>query len=124
MFHLRTRVIDLEDNVLMFTGAGPLASASISYDYILDFRPSHEKEPAWYGAVYRTEDAPESNYSGIRSDGTTEIWSLNKDDRNFDCIQEMTWVGKRPSSYITSEIRTGIDHAQELVDTIIHPIGR
>ena len=99
-----------------------MGSGVIHADHILDLRNTSQESKRWYGFVCRTEDSPESAVSGDRTDGTTEIWATEKPVPNGISLQEMTWVGGNPSDYISGEVQSGVQLAQTIVDTIIHPV--
>ncbi len=121
-FHLRTRVTTTSETEVHFVGAGPMGSSMIPFDYLLDLRPTGQEQVQWHGLVCRTEDAPDSKLSGNRSDGTTEVWAKGAPKRNKTIIQKMTWLGEDPASFISREIDSGMQLAQTIVDTIIHPV--
>ena len=121
-FHLRTRIINNTETEIKFVGAGSLGEAQIPFDHLLDMRTKEQGHAKWYGIVCRTEDTPESAYTGQRSDGTTEAWSTDNLHGNKAALQEMIWAGSDPTSYISSAIMSGIQIAHEVADTIIHPI--
>tara|TARA_B110000263_G_scaffold60659_1_gene52112 strand:- start:7062 stop:7367 length:306 start_codon:yes stop_codon:yes gene_type:complete len=99
-----------------------MGSSMIPFDYLLDLRPTGQEQVQWHGLVCRTEDAPDSKLSGNRSDGTTEVWAKGAPKRNKTIIQKMTWLGEDPASFISREIDSGMQLAQTIVDTIIHPV--
>ena len=121
-FLLRTRVTTTSEKEVRFVGAGPMGSGALQSDHILDLRNASQESTRWHGFVCRTEDAPQSDVFGDRTDGTTEIWTLKKPEPNGISIQEMTWAGVHPSAYISGEVQLGIQLAQTIVDTIIHPV--
>ena len=121
-FHLRTRVTKASEKEAMFVGAGPMGNGSVQADHILDLRHISQKTPQWYGLVCRTEDTPQPTVFGDRPDGTTEIWAREKPDYTGVSLQEMTWDGVHPSTYISDETQLGIQLAQTIIDTIIHPV--
>lgn len=121
-FHLRTRVTATSEDEVHFVGAGPMGSNTIPFDHLLDLRPDGQKMAQWHGLVCRTEDAPEAKLSGIRSDGTTEVWAKEAPESNKTTLQKMTWRGRDPASFITEEVGVGKQLAQTIVDTIIHPV--
>ena len=121
-FLLRTRVTTTSDKEARFVGGGPMGSGAIQADHILDLRNTSQESKRWYGFVCRTDDSPESAVSGERTDGTTEIWAQEKPEPNGISLQEMTWTGGHPSDYISGEVQSGIQLAQTIVDTIIHPV--
>jgi len=89
---------------------------------MLDLRSTGPQPTQWFGIVYRSEDTPLSDVIGRRSDGTAKVWSTNKKERNLKALQEMTWYGEDPESFITNEVETGKYLAEKIVDTIIHPV--
>ncbi len=121
-FHLRTRVTATSEAEVRFVGAGPMGSSTIPFDHLLDLRPTGQELGQWHGLVCRTEDAPEAKLSGSRSDGTTEVWTKDAPERNKTTLQEMTWMGEDPTSFISNEVEVGMQLAQTIVDTIIHPV--
>ncbi len=121
-FLLRTRVTTSSKKEVRFVGAGPMGSGEIQADHVLDLRNTSLESTLWYGFVCRTEDTPESTVLGSRADGTTEIWAQEKPVHNGISLQEMTWAGGHPSDYISGEVQSGIQLAQTIVDTIIHPV--
>jgi len=122
-FLLRTRVISASAKEVQVVGAGPLGKGTVQTDHILDLREDmDEKTARWHGLVCRTEDAPAANVSGDRSDGTSEIWYRKARESNGVSLQEMTWDGEHPSSFISEGVQSGIELAQDIVDTIIHPV--
>lgn len=121
-FHLRTRVTATSEAEVHFVGAGPMGSSMIPFDHLLDLRPAGQEPAQWHGLVCRTEDAPEVNLSGNRSDGTTEVWAKEALERNKTTLQEMTWIGDDPAAFISEEVEVGMQLAQTIVDTIIHPV--
>ena len=122
-FLLRTRVTTTSEKEVRFVGAGPMGSGAIQTDYLLDLR-KHGQPAQWHGFVCRTEDSTRTNIFGDRSDGTTEVWSRERPESNGTSLQEMTWAGEQPSTFITEEVELGIELAQTIVDTIIHPVGQ
>lgn len=120
-FHLRTRVTLTSECAVHFLGAGPMGANEISFDHLLDLRSISTDTKQWYGSVYRTGDAPDSNFSGTRSDGTTEIWD-KVSTQHRRALQEMTWSGENPTSFISDEVSRGKQLAEMVVDTIIHPV--
>ena len=120
--HLRTRVTTVSGNAIHFVGAGPMGSSTLTVDHMLDLRSTGPQPTQWFGIVYRSEDTPLSDVIGRRSDGTAEVWSTNKKERNLKALQEMTWYGEDPESFITNEVETGKYLAEKIVDTIIHPV--
>ncbi len=122
-FLLRTRVTTSSEEEVRFVGAGPLGSGVLHADHILDLRNASPESTRWHGFVCRTEDAPQSDVFGDRTDGTTEVWTRKKPEPNSISLQEMTWAGEHPSSYISGEVKSGIQLAQTIVDTIIHPVN-
>ncbi|MEC7708102.1 MAG: hypothetical protein VYA39_00060 [Candidatus Thermoplasmatota archaeon] len=121
-FILRTRVTSVTEKEVRFVGAGPLGKGTIQTDHILDLRETDEQTPRWHGFVCKSDDAPPNNISGARPDGTTEVWQRGARENNVFSLQEMTWVGDQPSDYITRGVQLGIGLAQDIVDTIIHPV--
>ncbi len=121
-FHLRTRVTEATENEVRFVGAGPLGKGSFRTDYLLDLRQDSRESARWYGFVCRTADAPRLHLAGDRSDGTTEVWSQTPPEPNGISLQEMAWVGDNPSDFISEEVELGLQIAQNVVDTIIHPV--
>lgn len=99
-----------------------MGSSTIPFDHLLDLRPTGQELGQWHGLVCRTEDAPEAKLSGSRSDGTTEVWTKDAPERNKTTLQEMTWMGEDPTSFISNEVEVGMQLAQTIVDTIIHPV--
>ena len=123
VFLLRTRVTTTSEKEVRFVGAGPMGNGAIQTDYLLDLR-QHNQAARWHGFVCRTEDSTRSNIFGDRSDGTTEIWSRERPESNGTSLQEMTWDGEQPSTFITEEVELGMELAQTIIDTIIHPVGQ
>jgi hypothetical protein len=121
-FHLRTRVTRTTETQVHFDGAGPLGRSNIPYDYLLNLRPSVQESKQWYGLVCRTENAPEIQKSGNRTDGTTEVWYRSLPGLNKTTLQEMRWTGSDPATFISGEIESGMQLAQTIVDKIIHPV--
>ena len=121
-FLLRTRVTSSSSNEVRFVGGGPMGSGVIHADHILDLRNTSQESKRWYGFVCRTEDSPESAVSGDRTDGTSEIWAQEKPEPTGNFLQEMTWTGAHPADHISGEVQSGIQLAQTIVDTIIHPV--
>ncbi len=121
-FLLRTRVTTTSEKEVKFVGAGPLGNGAIQTDHLLDLRQTSQKSARWHGFVCRTEDAPRTSVFGVRSDGTTEVWSSEIPESNGISLQEMTWAGEQPSTYISGEVESGMKLAQTIVDTIIHPV--
>jgi hypothetical protein len=121
-FLLRTRVTTASEKEVTFVGAGSMGNGAIQTDHLLDLRQTSQKSARWYGFVCRTEDATRTNVFGDRSDGTTEIWGREIPESNDFSLQEMTWVGEQPSTFISEEVELGIKLAQTIVDTIIHPV--
>ena len=99
-----------------------MGSGAIHADHILDLRNTSQESKRWYGFVCRTEDSPESAVSGDRTDGTSEIWAQEKPEPTGNFLQEMTWNGAHPADHISGEVQSGIQLAQTIVDTIIHPV--
>ena len=122
IFHLRTRVTTVSEREAMFVGAGPMGKGSIKADHILDLRYDRQEKPRWHGLVCRKEDSTQTAVFGERPDGTTEVWDLEKPEYTGVSIQEMTWDGDHPSAYVSEEVQLGIQLAQTIVDTIIHPV--
>jgi len=121
-FHLRTRVTTASDGEVRFVGAGPMGKGAIQTDHTLDLRQASETSTIWHGYVCRKEDRPQTEVFGDRSDGTTEAWFSEPSEPTGTFLQEMTWHGEHPSEYISGEIQSGIHLAQNIVDTIIHPV--
>ena len=121
-FLLRTRVTTASEKEVKFVGAGPLGNGAIQTDHLLDLRQTRQQSARWHGFVCRTEDAPRSSVFGVRSDGTTEVWSSEIPESNGLSLQQMTWAGEQPSTYISGEVELGMKLAQTIVDTIIHPV--
>ena len=122
IFHLRTRVTTVSEREAMFVGAGPMGKGSIKADHILDLRYARQEKPRWHGLVCRKEDSTQTAVFGERPDGTTEVWDLEKPEYTGVSIQEMPWDGDTPSAYVSEEVQLGIQLAQTIVDTIIHPV--
>ena len=122
-FLLRTRVTTTSEKEVRFVGAGPMGNGAIHTDHLLDLR-QHSQPARWHGFVCRTEDSTRTNIFGDRSDGTTEVWGRERPESNGTSLQEMTWAGEQPSTFITEEVELGIELAQTIVDTIIHPVGQ
>ena len=122
-FLLRTRVTTTSEREVRFVGAGPMGNGAIQTDHVLDLR-YHNQSARWHGFVCRTEDSTQTNVFGDRSDGTTEVWSRERPEPNGISLQEMTWAGEQPSTFITEEVELGMELAQTIVDTIIHPVGQ
>ena len=99
-----------------------MGSGVIHADHILDLRNTSQESKRWYGFVCRTEDSPESAVSGDRTDGTSEIWAQEKPEPTGNFLQEMTWTGAHPAAHLSGEVQSGIQLAQTIVDTIIHPV--
>ncbi len=121
-FLLRTRVTTTSGKEVRFVGAGPMGNGAIQTDHLLDLRQTSQKSARWHGFVCRTEDATQASVFGDRSDGTTEVWSRETPESNGISLQEMTWVGEQPSTFISGEVELGLKLAQTIVDTIIHPV--
>ena len=121
-FLLRTRVTETSKKEVKFVGGGPMGSGAIQAAHIMDLRKTSLESTLWHGFVCRTEDTPEGAVFGDRTDGTTEIWATEKPVPNGISLQEMTWVGGNPSDYISGEVQSGVQLAQTIVDTIIHPV--
>ena len=122
--HLPTQdeVTTVSEREAKFVGAGPMGKGSIKADHILDLRYDRQEKPRWYGLVCRTGDSSQTAVFGERPDGTSEIWDLEKPEYTGVSLQEMTWNGDHPSAYISEEVQLGIQLAQTIVDTIIHPV--
>ena len=99
-----------------------MGSGAIQADHIVDLRKTSLESTLWHGFVCRTEDTLEGAFFGDRTDGTTEIWAREKPDYTGVSLQEMTWDGVHPSTYISDETQLGIQLAQTIIDTIIHPV--
>jgi len=121
-FLLRTRVTSASEKEVRFVGAGPRGNGAIQTDHLLDLRQKSQISARWHGFVCRTEDATQTSIFGDRSDGTTEVWSREIPESNGISLQEMTWAGEQPSSFISGEVELGLKLAQTVVDTIIHPV--
>ena len=121
-FHLRTRVTTKSETEVQFVGAGTRGSGTITFDHLLDFRPTDQDRVQWHGLVCRTEDARENKISGNRMDGTTEIWTKEPPEHNKTNLQEMMWSGDDPTYFISREVESGMQLAQPIIDTIIHPV--
>ena len=121
-FLLRTRVTSAKGKEVTFVGAGPLGKGTHQTDHLLDLRTDGEETARWYGFVCRTEDAPQKDVIGHRSDGTTEVWVKGARESNCTSLQEMTWQGVHPSAFISQGVQSGLELAQDIIDTIIHPV--
>ncbi len=121
-FFLRTRVTTASDKEVKFVGAGPMGNGTIQTDHLLDLRQTSQKSALWHGFVCRTEDATQTSVFGDRPDGTTEVWSREIPESNGVFLQEMTWAGEPPSTFISGGVKVGRKVAQTIVDTIIHPV--
>jgi len=121
-FHLRTRVTTASEKEVRFVGAGSMGNGAIQTNHLLDLRQTSQKSARWHGFVCRTEDATRTSVFGDRSDGTTEVWSREIPESNGISLQEMTWAGEQPSTFISGEVELGMKLAKTIVDTIIHPV--
>ncbi|MED5273548.1 MAG: hypothetical protein VX865_01010 [Candidatus Thermoplasmatota archaeon] len=122
IFHLRTRVTAVSENRVDFVGAGQVGSGTLVFNHLIDIRLlQQENPPFWYGVVCRTEDSPasESEFVGKRTDGTTEAWSKERFKERGKWLQTIEWSGTSPGSFITEEVRRGIEQAEAAVETII-----
>ena len=117
IFHLRSRVTNVDDTNVQFVGAGTLGKSRLEFDHIVDLRPRKLGGTVWHGIVSRIENTPEMGLSGRRSDGTNETWSKDRHQGNKTAIQEMTWIGDNPTSFISSEIERGIQIAHDISNT-------
>ncbi len=123
--HLKTRVTSVSGGVVHFVGAGPLGSDLMPFEKILDLREDGKNKPIWQGAVSIQEDSVEADASGIRPDGTTELWWNGKRPPGRKWLQTMEWHGLNPSNSLKENIENGLSEAMELVDTIIqNPLGQ
>ena len=119
IFHLRTRIITVSDNSIDFVGAGPMGEGSLTFDYLLDFCDDTSSQEQWYGAVCRSEDAPDTRLQGSRPDGTTEVWGSQEHEQNGKWIQTMIWGGEDPKSFIEDQVEMGKQRAENVIETII-----
>ena len=124
IFHLRTRTVAVSSEKIDFVGAGPIAEGSLTYDYLLDFSGDNSSQTLWYGAVCRSEDSPGSSRQGLRSDGTTELWSSREFEQNGKWIQTMLWRGEDPNSYIYDQVEIGKERAENVIESIIQSTSR
>ncbi|MAH98998.1 MAG: hypothetical protein CMA12_06615 [Euryarchaeota archaeon] len=116
--HLKTRTSAISPDQIQVVGAGAIGMGTIHYDAILDFR--HENiGPEWFGGTLSSGLEAPGEISGVRSDGTTEVWINEEGNRIKNWIQTATWNGEDPRNALVQDIEEGIFKARTKVDTII-----
>ena len=115
---LKTRVSTITPDHIHVVGAGAIGTSTIHYDVILDFR-QHTIGPEWFGGIISSKLEASEEISGIRADGTTEVWINQESEHVNNWIQTTTWNGEDPRNALIQDIEEGIFKAKSKVDTII-----
>ena len=118
--HLRTRGTERGENgSVSFVGAGLAGKGSIEFDKIVEATPVSNSSKSWEGGVCFPDEPSPTQYSGIRTDGSLEVWWCETPPISATWIQRMTWLGEDPTIALHRDIDRGILSAEALVDTII-----
>ena len=108
--HLRSSLIELENNIFSITGAGQISINPISFDYIYD--PQMGESEKWFGASF-TDPCEEECIP--RGDGTCEYWS-KKPIMSKASLETSIWFGNDPIQSIPIEIEKGTIDARECLE--------
>jgi hypothetical protein len=111
IFHLKTRIIEENNDFVKFIGGGIISSGKIHFDKIFRNKRNPEHN-TWYGGITTKGTLKMNNYIiGRRADSTIEVWSKDKLPSHNHWIQQMVWQGKDPKTSIDSEIEIGTQTA-------------
>ena len=96
---------------VFFQGGGEVGSGSIHFEQVVDCLGAMEEGAIWNGGVCDTIVLGGDCLSGIRADGTVEVWWCESEPRDVQWIQRMSWTGDDPTSSLIDDIRTGVEKA-------------
>ena len=114
IFHLRTKVKNVNSSKIEFVGAGFSGSGNLTFDHIISKQKTPDK--VWYGGTL-LEPIPNIDNSiiGKRPDSIIEIWSENELPPDINWLQQMQWKGTNPKNSIHSEIDIGMKRAYDFL---------
>tara|TARA_B100001996_G_C18622581_1_gene578342 strand:+ start:401 stop:1012 length:612 start_codon:yes stop_codon:yes gene_type:complete len=106
--HLKSKVNNIENNNVEFSGAGVLGNGKIGFNKVIDFRKG-KTGIKWQGGILN--NAIEVEICGTRPDNTIEVWWQGEDiEANF--IQRMEWHGINPTKALSERVFLGIETAE------------